>query len=363
MERKTPLYDYHVAAGGRMVPYAGYLLPVQYASGIVKEHMAVRTACGVFDVSHMGELMVQGPDAHVYLQRMITNSLDGMQPGRVRYSPVCNERGGIVDDLIVFKFSDDKYMLVVNAANRDKDAAWFMQHVSGDVTVRDISDDTALLALQGPRAADIMVKVSDAALLPVRNYTFVDEVPVAGRRCLVSRTGYTGEHGYEIYCAPDDVLPILERLLQAGQPLGLIPCGLGARDTLRLEAGMPLYGHEMNDDITPLETGLDMFVKMDKPDFIGKQALLDKGTPAVTRIGLEMMDRGIAREDCPVYAGGDLAGRTTSGTHCPFMQKALAMALVDRQHAVPGTELTVEVRGRRLKAKVVPLPFYKRSAQ
>jgi aminomethyltransferase len=145
--------------------------------------------------------------------------------------------------------------------------------------------------------------------------------------------------------------------------LGLIPCGLGARDTLRLEAGMPLYGHEMNDDITPLETGLDMFVKMDKPDFIGKRALLDKGTPAVTRIGLEMMDRGIAREDCPVYAGGDLVGRTTSGTHCPFMQKALAMALVDRQHAVPGTELTVEVRGRRLKAKVIPLPFYKRSAQ
>lgn len=360
MDKKTPLYDLHVHLGGKMVPFAGYLLPVQYASGVIAEHNAVRTRCGLFDVSHMGEVLFTGPEAFDALQDLLTNDLTGMEDGRVRYSPMCNERGGVVDDLVVCKISDQKYLLVVNAANKDKDVAWFGRHATGSVTIEDVSDQYAQLALQGPKAPDIMAKVAQSSALPAKYYTFKDNVEVADFNCLVSRTGYTGEIGYEIYCRPDDATALMHTLLDAGEEFGLIPCGLGARDTLRLEAGMPLYGHEMDDDITPLETSLGLFVKMDKPGFIGKQALIQRGEPRVTRVGLEVTDRGIAREHCSVYSGDHEVGVTTSGTHCPFINKAVAMALIIKEIAAMDQALHVDVRGRKLTAKVVPLPFYKR---
>lgn len=360
MEKKTPLYDLHVALGGKIVPFAGYLLPVQYQAGVIAEHKAVRTACGLFDVSHMGEVLFEGPDATLNLQHLLTNDYAVMEPGRVRYSPVCNEAGGIVDDLVVCKYNDDKYLLVVNAANKDKDVAWFKAHQQGDVKITDKSDSYAQLALQGPKAPAILSRLTDAEKLPVKYYSFVDGLTVAGINCLVSRTGYTGELGYELYCDPRDAVALAEKLLEAGKADGLIPCGLGARDTLRMEAGMPLYGHEMDDQITPLEAGLGSFVKMDKPDFIGKAALAARGDATRTRVGLEVTDRGIVREHCALFDGDRQVGQTTSGTMSPFINKAVAMALVDLDASEIGKQLSADVRGRRLAVRVVPLPFYKR---
>lgn len=361
MEKKTPLYDLHLELGGKIVPFGGYLLPVQYETGVIKEHMAVRTACGLFDVSHMGEILIKGPDALNNLQRFLTNDFTNLEIGRVRYSPICNEEGGIVDDLIVYKFAQDEYFLVPNAANKDKDFAWFLQHAQGEVEILDLSDQYAQLALQGPKAKEIISKLTDESLLPTKYYSFVRDLPVAGIPCLVSRTGYTGELGYELYCAPDQVVQLAKALLEAGREEGLIPCGLGARDTLRLEAGMPLYGHEMSDVITPFEAGLDIFVKMDKDDFIGKAALQEKMPPQRVRVGLVLTDRGIAREGSLVYHEGQEVGVTTSGTLLPYTNKASAMALLAPEVTQEGTPLEIDVRGRRLKAQVVPLPFYKRS--
>ncbi|MHC1785515.1 MAG: glycine cleavage system aminomethyltransferase GcvT [Christensenellales bacterium] len=360
MEKKTPLYDLHVALGGKIVPFAGYLLPVQYQTGVIAEHNAVRTACGLFDVSHMGEVLFSGPGALQAIQHLLTNDFSNMEEGRVRYSPVCNEAGGIVDDLVVCKISETKYLLVVNASNKDKDVAWFRAHTLGDVTIEDLSDQYAQLALQGPNAPAILAKLADADQLPSKYYSFRDHVTVAGVDCLVSRTGYTGELGYEIYCSPDAAPKLAQALLAAGEAFGLIPCGLGARDTLRLEAGMPLYGHEMDDEVSPLETGLGAYVKMEKADFVGKQALKRRGEPTITRVGLEVLDRGIVREHCQVYDGDREVGHTTSGTLCPFINKAVAMALVSLDAAALDKTLHVDVRGRRLAVKVVPLPFYKR---
>ncbi len=361
MEKKTPLYDLHLELNGKIVPFAGYLLPVQYETGVIREHMAVRTACGLFDVSHMGEILLRGPDALKNLQNLLCNDYGVMDVGRVRYSPILNPRGGIVDDLIVYKFAEDEYFLVVNAANKDKDFQWFLQNRQGDAEMLDLSENYAQLALQGPSAKRILSKLSDESLFPQKYYSFVRDLVVAGVNCLVSRTGYTGEFGYELYCAPENAVRLARALLEAGAGDGLIPCGLGARDTLRLEAGMPLYGHELSDDISPLEAGLGMFVKIGKEDFIGKAALLQRGEPAVTRVGLVVTDRGIAREHCDVYAEGRLIGSTTSGTLLPYTNKASAMALIEKEFSTPGTAVDVDVRGRLLSAQVVPLPFYQRS--
>ena len=361
MEKKTPLYDLHIKLGGKIVPFAGYLLPVQYASGVIAEHNAVRNACGLFDVSHMGEIVFDEPDALNALQELLVNDMSGMEIGRVRYSPICNHEGGIVDDLVCCRMDQDRYMLIVNAANKDKDFKWFSEHKQGIADVLDLSDEYAQLALQGPCAVNILSKLADAGQLPEKYYTFKQDVEVAGISCLVSRTGYTGELGYELYCKPEQAVTLAEALLEAGKDEGLIPCGLGARDTLRLEAGMPLYGHEMSDDITPLEAGLSFFVKLEKPHFIGKEALLAKGAPKRTRVGLEMIDRGIAREHCPVYLDHELIGETTSGTMAPYLGKAITMALIDVSKADAHAVYEVDVRGRMLKAKTVELPFYKRS--
>lgn len=360
MEQKTPLYDVHVAEGGKIVPFAGYLLPVQYPSGVIKEHMAVRQAAGLFDVSHMGEILFTGPTALNTLNHLLTNDFTDMPEGRVRYSVMCNEKGGVIDDLVVYKFGDEEYLVVVNAANRHKDYAHMAANLLPGTKAEDISDSVAQLALQGPAAPAILGRLVSGDSLPKKYYTAVRDVDIHGMKCMVSRTGYTGELGYEIYTAPENAVALWKLLRETGAQDGLIPCGLGARDTLRLEAAMPLYGHEMDEDISPLEAGLDFGVKLGKAEFIGRDALLAAGAPSRVRVGLEITGRGIAREHQDVFLGDKNIGMTTSGTHCPAAGKALAMALVDASHSAPGTNLDVDIRGRRVSATIVPLPFYHR---
>ena len=360
MELKTPLYDAHVKAGGKIVEFGGYLLPVQYETGVIKEHMAVRTQAGLFDVSHMGEVLCEGKDALANLNQILTNDFTNMVDGQARYSPICNEHGGTVDDLIVYKKSDEHYFIVVNAANKDKDYQWMLRHQFGEVTFKDVSSEYAQLALQGPKAMEILKKLTAEESIPEKYYHAVFDAEVAGIPCIVSKTGYTGEDGVELYLASEKAEEMWDTLLEAGKEEGLVPCGLGARDTLRMEAAMPLYGHEMNDDITPLETGLKFAVKMAKNDFIGKSALEEKGTSSIKRIGLKVTGRGIIREHQDVYAGDRKIGHTTSGTHCPYLGYPIAMALVDADSVEIGDTVEADVRGRRVAAEVVALPFYKR---
>lgn len=363
MEKKTSLYDLHVAQGGKMVPYAGFLMPVQYKTGVIEEHLAVRNRCGLFDVSHMGEVMLQGPDALKNIQHLLTNDMAGMEPGQARYSPMCNHQGGIVDDLLVYYLGEDQYLLVVNAANTDKDVAWIKEHLlPGEVTFINDSDSWGQLALQGPLAQPILEKViENKELIPQKYYRFNQNVMVAGCNCLLSRTGYTGEDGFELYCNKEDTVKLWNALLEAGHEEGIIPCGLGARDTLRLEAGMPLYGQEMADDISPVEAGIGFFVKMNKDEFIGKKALEEKkDQPQRRRIGFEVTARGIAREGNKVLLGEEEIGTVTSGTLSPYSKKAIGMALVKEKLAVD-TPIVLDVRGRKIEGKVVALPFYKRS--
>lgn len=351
--KHTPLYENHVKLGGKMVEFGGWALPVQYST-ILAEHKAVREACGLFDVSHMGEISVKGPDALAFLNQLCTNDFTGMDIGRCRYSPMCYPDGGTVDDLIIYKRGETHYLVIVNASNTDKDFAWMQQHVGGDVTLENISANVAQLALQGPAYRDILAKLVVEGDLPEKPYTFAENVLIDGIVCLVSKTGYTGEPGLEIYVRPGDAGRLFDSLIAAGS----VPCGLGARDTLRFESSMPLYGHELDKDITPLECGLKTFVKLDKPDFIGKAALA-ANPPARRRIGLELLDKGIAREHCPVLdAQGNVVGQTTSGGPAPTLGKNMAMAIV-AVDAAGADDFFIEVRGRQLRAKRVKLPFYK----
>ncbi len=361
MELKTPLYEAHVKAQGKIVPFGGYLLPVQYKTGVIKEHMAVRTQAGLFDVSHMGEILCEGKDALSNLQMLLTNNFENMVDGQARYSPMCNENGGTVDDLIVYKRCDEHYFIVVNAANKDKDYQWMLDHQFGEVTFTDVSEKYAQLALQGPKAMDILKKLTDEENIPKKYYHAVFDVPVAGIPCIVSKTGYTGENGVELYLDSAMAEKMWDILLDAGREEGFVPCGLGARDTLRMEAAMPLYGHEMDDTVSPLETGLGFAVKMNKEDFIGKSKLIDNPKFNRTRIGLKVTGRGIIREHQDVYSGDQKIGVTTSGTHCPYLGYPIAMALVENGSVEIGDKVEVEVRGRRVEAEVVALPFYKRA--
>lgn len=359
MEKKTALYEAHLACEGKIVPFAGYLLPVQYKTGVVTEHMAVRKECGLFDVSHMGEVLCSGKDALKNLNYILTNRFDDMYDGQARYSPMCNEKGGVVDDLIVYKIKENHYFIVVNASNKDKDVAWLKAHAFGEVVFEDISERVAQIALQGPKSKEILAKLAAAEDIPTKYYSACFDRQIHGMKCIISRTGYTGEYGYEIYLANQDALKLWDLFLETGKEYGLIPCGLGARDTLRLEASMPLYGHEMDDEITPFEADFDNFIDMGK-DFIGKEALLAKGEPTRKRIGIKVTGRGIVREQAKVFADGKEIGITTSGTHCPYLGYPVAMALLDLEYRVPGTKVVAEVRGRKIEAEVVSLPFYKK---
>ncbi|MDO5022648.1 MAG: glycine cleavage system aminomethyltransferase GcvT [Eubacteriales bacterium] len=362
MLKRTPLFVRHTELGGKMVSFGGFEMPVQYPSGIVAEHNAVRNACGIFDVSHMGELILKGETALATVQKLLTNDMSGMAVGRCRYSPMCNEQGGVVDDLLVYKLSEDSYMLIVNAGNYDKDLAWVRSHLLEGTSLEDISAQTGLLALQGPKSKEILLKLLPEESIPKKYYSFFADIDLLGSKCLISRTGYTGELGYEIYCPEQDTVKLFNALLENGKESGLIPCGLGARDTLRLEAGMPLYGNEMSEEITPFEADLGFFVKLEKQeDFIGKAALIEKQDSKRVRCGLEVTERGIVREHAELFSDDVHVGTVTSGTMSPYSKKAIAMALLDKKYAELGTVLTAEQRGRKMSVKVVELPFYKRN--
>lgn len=357
MEQKTPLYQQHIESEGRLVPFAGYLLPVQYPTGVIAEHNAVRGEAGIFDVSHMGECLIEGPDAEKNLNAILTNNFTGMPLGAARYSLMLYPNGGQVDDLIIYRMGETKFFLVLNASNAAKDITWLREHLSGDVTLTDLCAETAQIALQGPKSKEMMATLCDVAELPAKYYSFTESMMVAGVSCMVSRTGYTGEFGYELYMAPAEAPKVWDALKNAGA----VPCGLGCRDTLRLEAAMPLYGHELGEDMNPIAAGLGFAIKLDKPDFIGKAALVAAGEPERIRVGLMVTGRGVIREHEPVTIDGVEIGVTTSGTHCPTLGVGCAMAYLDRALAVPDTAVEVMVRGRAVTAKVVPLPFYKRA--
>ena len=299
--KKTPFYEKHVEHHGTLIDFGGWELPVEY-TGIIPEHEAVRNTAGLFDVSHMGEVTVEGKDAEAYIQKMITNDIAPMAETQIFYSPMCYPDGGVVDDLLVYKYNKEKYFIVINAANTEKDVAWFLSHVAEDVVVEDVSAKYAQLALQGPKAEKILQKVTKQNLDEIKFFHFKDSVKLGDVDAFVSRNGYTGEDGFEILVDPKDAVALWDMMMEAGKDEGLIPCGLGARDTLRFEACLPLYGHEITETISPLEAGLGYFVKLDKNDFIGRDALRDQKANGLTRklCGLEMVERGIPRAGYPV---------------------------------------------------------------
>jgi len=359
--KRTPLHACHLAAGARMVDFAGWDMPVQYA-GVIEEHRAVRTAAGLFDVSHMGEIRVRGAGTEAFLQRLTPNDVSKLAAGRAHYSGLLTERGTYVDDLLIYRLAPEEFLVVVNASNAPRDFEWIASRASGDAEVIDESERWALLALQGPKALPILTPLASPGIAALRYYGFL-QGEVAGVPALISRTGYTGEDGFEIYLAPEHAAAVWERLMEAGAEHGLQPAGLGARDTLRLEAAMALYGHEIDEETTPLEAGLDWVVKLDKGgDFLGRDALLAQRAEGLGKklVGFEVQGRGIARQGHAVLSDGDGVGVVTSGTWSPTFEKALGMAYVPPALAAPGTSLTIGVRGRELPAVVVTPPFYRR---
>jgi aminomethyltransferase len=357
--RRTPLYNLHRELGAKMVDFGGWEMPVQYA-GILEEHRAVRERVGLFDVSHMGEFVVTGAGALAALQALTPNDVGKLSDGRIHYSAFLTEKGTFVDDLLVYRRSANAYLLVVNAGNTPKDFAWASEHSRGDVRVEDHSARWALIAVQGPGAAALMAKLADPDPSDLPYYGF-RETKVEGAPTLVSRTGYTGEDGFEVYCPPEDAERLFRRLLEVGRPEGAVPCGLGARDTLRLEAKMALYGNDIDDTVTPWEADLGWIVKMNKGDFMGRDALAAQKAAGVPRklVGFEMVDRGIARHGYPAKTSAG-PGVVTSGTHSPTFGKPIGLALLPTAATPVGTEFEVEIRGRAAGARIVPTPFYKR---
>ncbi len=361
---RTPLHQEHVALGARMVPFAGYDMPVQYA-GVTKEHQAVRTAAGLFDVSHMGEIELDGPEAGAVIDRLITNDAAKLADGRALYTCACNERGTILDDLIVYRRRADKWLVVCNASNRGKIVPHFAAAAKGRAALEDASDRTALLALQGPKALAVAAKAGGdgPALAELKGFALRD-ASLCGVKCLVARTGYTGEDGVEIFCAAADAVTLWRGLLAAGKDLGIEPAGLAARDTLRLEARLSLYGNDIDETTNPLEAGLGWTVKLDKPDFLGKQALAAIKAAGVTRkmVGFEMTGRGIARHGYPLLdAAGATIGVCTSGSPAPTLEKNIGLGYVTVGNDAVGTTIKVDCRGKAIDAVVVTTPFYKRA--
>ena len=355
MEKITPLFNWHKNHNGNIVEFGGYLMPLHYSNGILHEHHTVRTKVGLFDVSHMGEFHFSGKDALANLQYLISNDFSDLEIDKTRYGILVRKDGTAVDDLLVYRMAEEEYLVVVNAANIDKDEAYIREHLFGEVVFQNISEDCGQIAIQGPLSQVLLKRLTPINDMPY--YTFKGNVDIAGKNVLISRTGYTGEDGYEIYTAAVDTEFLWELFLETGKDLGVEPCGLGCRDTLRLEAAMPLYGHELNDETTPLEAGLSMFVKLNKEKFIAQDALSEK--PLKRRIGLQLMDRGIAREHCDVYFNGQKVGVVSSGTKSPTLNQSIAMAFVPAE-LFKETQFEIDVRGKLLKAEKVKLPFYKR---
>jgi len=357
--RQTPLYDAHRKLGARMVDFAGWEMPVQYTS-VIAEHEAVRGAAGLFDVSHMGEVEFTGKGALESANRLLSNDLSRCADGQAVYSGLLNERGGFVDDVVAYRFSPERILICINASNRDKDFAWMSERVVGVKPVNR-SDDFAQLALQGPRASAILQRLTPADLSPIRNYHF-SEGTVAGIPCIVSRTGYTGEDGFELYCSPEKAEALWLALLEEGEGEGLRPAGLGARDSLRTEMKYALYGNDIDDDHTPLEAGLGWIVKLDKGDFIGRAALERQKSEGVGRklVGFELTGAGVPRHGYPIVSGEKRVGEVTSGTFGPSVKKPIGMGYVPTGLASEGLNFAVEIRGRPVEAKVVKTPFLKK---
>lgn len=345
-----------------MVAFAGWSMPVQYA-GVVEEHLAVRTRAGLFDVSHMGEVEIRGPGALESLQRMTCNDVSRLVPGRAQYSALTTEQGCFVDDVVVYRREEDLFLLCVNAANEEKDFRWIGAHLAPGAEAANRSRDFAQIALQGPDAESILAGLTEADLQPVRPFGFV-EAQVVGHRCIISRTGYTGENGFEIYCPPAGAADIWHSLTAAGAPFGLVACGLASRDTLRLEACLLLYGNDIDETTTVLEAGLNFILKLDKGEFIGREALKTQKETGVPRrlCAFEMVERGIARPGHEVRVDGKIEGRVTSGTHGPFVKKSIGLAYLPAESAVEGKDFEIIIRGKGTRARVVKSPFYRRQA-
>jgi aminomethyltransferase len=360
---RTPLYDTHLALGGRMVEFAGYELPVQYPTGPLAEHHAVRTAAGLFDIDHMGQFELTGPDADAFLQLVQVYDIDQMAPLDAHYSLLLYADGTVVDDIFLYKLGDERssrWLIAVNASNRRKDFDWLQaQALDFDIALIDRSDDLCMLALQGPKAADILQSLADKDLSAVNARTAI-ELEIDGYTVIAGRTGYTGEDGFELYLPTDRAVPFWERLVAAGAPQGLLPCGLAARDSLRFEACMPLYGHELSPAINALEARMGWTVSWHK-EFIGRSALLKVKLEGPSRllVGFEMLDKAVAREHYDVAADGQVIGHVTSGMKSPTLDKFLGMALVPATHAAAGAEFDILVRGQPKRARVVKRPFYK----
>lgn len=358
-KKKTALFETHKLLNAKMVPFAGYIMPIQY-SGIIEEHRAVRTGVGVFDVSHMGEFIVQGSGAEAFLNRITTNNVTKLQSGQIQYSTMLYEDGGVVDDLLVYRF-EDHYMMVVNASNLDKDFDWAKSHLPGETELGNVSDDYTLLAIQGPDSVRVISKLTDDNLVEIVYYTF-RQGKIADRDCIISRTGYTGEDGFELYIAPSDSEHIWNALFEAGREYNIKPIGLGARDSLRLESAYCLYGNDIDKSTNPIEAGLGWIVKSKKRGgFIGKDPVI-KAKEHLKRklIGFELKSKGIPRQYCEIYCAGIKVGIVTSGGISPMLNSGIGMGYVDLPYVNIGTQIEIDVRGRKIPAEIVKTPFYSR---
>ena len=361
--KQTPLNAMHRRLGGRMVEFGGWDMPVEY-SGIVDEHIAVRTRAGLFDVSHMGQIEIAGRDALAAVQHITSNDASRLSVGRAQYSGLTTPVGTFIDDVLTYRLADDHFMLVVNASNIIKDFTWILQHVSGfgDAAAVNTSSRYALIAIQGPAARETLQGLTAVPLADMKYYWFATG-EVANVRATISRTGYTGEDGFEVFVPPASAERVWDAIIQAGRPAGVVPAGLGARDTLRLEAAMRLYGNDIDETTSVLEADLGWIVGWKKESFLGADVLRRQKQEGVRRkiVGFEMLDRAIARHGYDAYVGNEKAGRVTSGTQTPFLKKAIGMAYLPVEHTAADTEFEVDVRGRRARARVVPMPFYKRA--
>ncbi|GKX29528.1 aminomethyltransferase [Vallitalea longa] len=361
--KRTALYDIHKKYNGNMVDFAGFELPLYYEN-ILDEHKAVRTNAGMFDVSHMGEVAIKGEDAEKYIQNLVTNNIEVISEYGVMYTLMCYEDGGVVDDLLVYKYNSKDYLLVINASNIEQDFNWMIEQKGNyDVDINNISDNVAEVALQGPKAQMILQKLTETDLSNIKFFTFDDNVMVDNKKCLVSRTGYTGEDGFEIYTSLDNIADIWEVIMKTGKDEGLKPAGLGSRDTLRFEVALPLYGNEIDKDITPLEASLGYFVKLDT-DFVGKEVLARQKEQGLSRklIGIELIGKGIARHGYDILSNeGEKIGFITTGYQSPSVGKSVALGIVDIDYTKMGTEIKVQIRKKQVSAKVVSKKFYKKN--
>ena len=363
--KQTSLNASHRRMGGRMVEFGGWDMPVQYTAGTVEEHNRTRTHAGLFDVSHMGEIEVAGSDAIAFVNRLCSNDASKLTDGQAQYSALTTEAGTVVDDLLVYRFGAERLLLVVNASTTEKDWDWITSHKKGEqVRLTNRSAEFCQLALQGPDALRILQTLTDTPLEEIKYYHFREGL-VDGVPSIISRTGYTGEDGFEVYAASDEAEPLWDKILEAGRygtPEGVLPCGLAARNTLRLEAAMALYGHEITEETTLLEANLGWICKLNKGDFTGRDALARQKQEGVRRklVGFEVTDRGIARDGYDVYVNGEKVGQVTSGSPAPFLKKNIGMAYVPVEHANAGEQIQIDVRGRMVGAAIVPVPFYKR---